>query len=687
MGRVTLNTDRVYPIDYMFQKVEKLTDLLENELIETNGKVDEVTASLAESASKLRIDPFKYVQNMARSAYYTTDPIGPSSNTNFNNYAGFHRRTLMMGDSHSWGEGSPNYQGIADGYSVHSPWVHNDGYMDRLRKFIMAKMNSEPWRCIPRFDAENIPTYSTATYNYGSLKATSFVDKETFTQTPKVLKGRYINYKYTVDDEATQLGKDNLKMYGNAKTKADTYADTEYKYNADVGLLGSGMIELGTDIDRITDEYYHVTGWKSMPSTAGWTYSTNNVAGVRDDGVAFIHIKGFSYQVPSWIAVGKHLYIEPLGGVIVDSVAYYASPNDNQANVFIKKPDGTNFTLAEIDGLITTGTRVYRSYYGEAVMTLDMKTPARLMVLTLGHKNYGAKVKIELLSNQSGSNDGSNPLTTETVSALGNTNIYGNAVPKVYVHTAADVNSALAVASSSVVTISSSSIIIDTGNTTMNPFVNYIIDFGEKKQGTLRLTHMGQGAATTTRPILGSQVIIFKGALLGNRDLLRNWSMGGHTLGAWLGEEASYWNETRDHVADALSYMSGALQAAIIQAPIVNEYLKQTPIATFKTRLDTLKTRLGTDNILIFSTIGQNAKEYGTDAAAIKYNDYFNAVKEWAEAKGGNVTFFNGRDFIKDYVAKNNIPTSLLFLNDAHPSALTNELLYKALEDIANLKF
>lgn len=74
---------------------------------------------------------------------------------------------------------------------------------------------------------------------------------------------------------------------------------------------------------------------------------------------------------------------------------------------------------------------------------------------------------------------------------------------------------------------------------------------------------------------------------------IRNFAMGGHTVGQWLGDGTASFNDGPDgHLDELLRYVAFKPALAVIQAPVVNEYLRQTPIRDFEAALETLALRL-----------------------------------------------------------------------------------------------
>jgi hypothetical protein len=509
-----------------------------------NGVISAVTSS-GDSLLK------EYCINIKRNSFFNADP------TNGTSMAGWYdRQILLLGDSHGWGQGGPNYQGVSAGYLTHTENIINNGFYGRLKKYLYEKFGSEPIRVVP-FDLGT----ANSTVKTGSFSPPSgFVDTLTHTKRMRIVAGSYFISKILKSDFPVGASRDYMDSYFNAVSRQDSYALANYGHNVDVGFLSEFNATIGT------------------------------------------------------------------GGVVL----------------------------------------------------IDIDVPTRFVYLALvnAYEAYG-KAEIQLLP--------SNKDFTVEPTGFGDP-IYGTATPTVKINSTSDPKSELIEPSNVVIT--SNKITIDCSVGTLSNVV-FIIDFGQKKCGTLKITHGGNGVNTTlTLAPLSTSAINVRGALLSNGDTIKNWSMGGHTIGAWIGEQSNYDNsETKDHLADILNYTYRSVKGCFIQLPIVNEVIKQTPIVDFKSYLDTLKTRLGTDNLVLFTTLGRKALEFDGGTTTITNDDYVNAAKEWVTLQGGNVTFVDCRAYLKSLVSDGIIPAEDLYTNDSHPSPSANEIIFDMLKQVSDMKF
>ncbi|WP_208559059.1 SGNH/GDSL hydrolase family protein [Marinilactibacillus kalidii] len=309
-------------------------------------------------------------------------------------------------------------------------------------------------------------------------------------------------------------------------------------------------------------------------------------------------------------------------------------------------------------------------------LSIQMKEYARKMYMGVVKTSQACKIKIYFSPEN----------TPQTTSGEYYKNASG--FPKIF----RMVNGAAVECTSSEALVTGGVISIDTYSASSQDVI-YCIDWGFKQKGEVLIEYNGFVPASSNFPALGSRAFHLRGIMF-DRNIASNYSMGGHTTGGWLGTEASYQDAAYDHIAEILRYASFTPYLSIIQAPIVNEYLRQTPIATFKNNLAAIVNRLknhrsnvsgrGTD-VLFLSTIGSRTQEFGTDKAMIKYDAYFTALKEFcSDNKHGYIDF---RQLFKDNVAQGLIDYQLLYHDSNHPSPFVHEFIGNELIKITNIIF
>src|SRR5690606_17051307 len=153
--------------------------------------------------------------------------------------------------------------------------------------------------------------------------------------------------------------------------------------------------------------------------------------------------------------------------------------------------------------------------------------------------------------------------------------------------------------------------------------------------------------------------------------------MGGHTVGQWLGDgSASYNDPSYPHIAEILRFVSFTPTLTIIQVPIVNEYLRQTPLATLRTNLtmliDKLKSHHNADgskamDVLLFTTPGNKGIISEAERSApITYDDYYAVVREFEVEQGYGFIDFNL--YLRDCVKAVLLDYAFLFDDPIHPN-------------------
>lgn len=169
---------------------------------------------------------------------------------------------------------------------------------------------------------------------------------------------------------------------------------------------------------------------------------------------------------------------------------------------------------------------------------------------------------------------------------------------------------------------------------------------------------------------------------------IRNFAMGGHTVGQWLGDGTASFNDgPYGHVDELLRYVAFTPALAVIQAPVVNEYLRQTPISDFEAALETLTLRLSRHlnpegdrrtDVLMFTTLGDRGIAFeGAPSLAISYEDYYEAVRRFCARRSFGLIEFHR--FFEDAVRGGLVDVELLFDDAIHPGPFANEMIAQGL--------
>lgn len=278
-------------------------------------------------------------------------------------------------------------------------------------------------------------------------------------------------------------------------------------------------------------------------------------------------------------------------------------------------------------------------------------------------------------------------LTTSTTSSTYHVNQTG--YPKVYKVSS---SGALILATSPEVVISGGVITIDSYSAS-NEDAIFCIDWGFKQKGILAFAYAGANVSSSIDSVMDSTLFMSRGFFFDN-NIVKIHGFGGHTTNQLLGLAADTDRAATNHITELLQYSFTCPNLLIIQAPIVNEYLAQTSLATFTTNLTTIinqftafrngnyPSTLYTD-VLFISTIGEKDKDYGSDTATIKYDDYFNALKTYCNSH--NYGYVDFRSWFKNAITKGVFDYEMIYDDTRHLSPFANEFIAKELFKIVDL--
>ena len=258
----------------------------------------------------------------------------------------------------------------------------------------------------------------------------------------------------------------------------------------------------------------------------------------------------------------------------------------------------------------------------------------------------------------------------------------------------------VAVEASEVEIVRSTSVVLDTYRPDGDEEIVYCIDYGQKQIGRLCLAYEGAhpdavgfehpqvAAIGKSQPALRIRGILFDGC-----DV-RNFSMGGHTVGQWLGDGTASFNDpSYPHMDELLRFVRFTPTLAIIQAPVVNEYLRQTPIEVFKANLYVLIEKLShhlnpegdrKTDILLFTTVGDKSIIFeNAPSAPLGYEEYFQAVKDFSLSNGYG--FIDFERYFRESVSSQLLDYEFLYDDVIHPGPYANELIGKMLAETIDL--
>lgn len=582
---------------------------------------------------------------------------------------------LLYGDSHGWGQGAPDSQiwTTAELVSVHSANLYNKGFMARLESDIRARRGF-------------------ATFTYGAYAPTqpSFI-RPGFYGPDAVERGKtssngvlpLIPICGTISGSLQTIvtgAVTNLRFYTPTATGALTYP-AQFREKLETGLFGRRRLKL--NLEQLNDfkdagktEYFQISANPSRNAGgAGFTTYSNPGGGVYAETVnatsqLSVHTSHFNGNLPAWMAVASLVFVPGYGLARVQQLTAVAGGTDivltSEAGAAL---GGTSFVRCLRDGM-----RFYHpAYVQKAIYKLPMQAPARVAYVAVLHKVGGGMLDLYFCDNLNSGGAGNDPAfngAARSLSATGWSWAGRSDIQATISGPGADVLPAPRASKTATYYR------IDTSTSGAQEEIVYRIDFGTAQFGDLYLEASGGECE-------------IRGVVLDNNKVV-NLSMGGHTVGAWLGEEASAQPDTADHVTQILSHTPVQPSHVITQIPFVNEFIKQTPIATFKTRLQTFVDRhknhlpLSNNfnakgvNFLFFTSLRNREILFGVATEpGVKYSDYVQATREFCAANGHG--FIDCEAALVGKVRSGQIDAERLFCDSNHPSDYANELIYEEL--------
>lgn len=243
----------------------------------------------------------------------------------------------------------------------------------------------------------------------------------------------------------------------------------------------------------------------------------------------------------------------------------------------------------------------------------------------------------------------------------------------------------------------------------------YWLYFKNAITGTLRITTEGRfNGEYRERNTYAIPSLLTRGFQVNDMTKIMTHGFGCHSVGDLIGRTSDICSHDGGIPFDHVEIMrkcelinDGDNRFGIYQAPMVNEYLRQTPIAQYKADLDVFYkkffegSRYGVDykRFIIFTGAGQVGHDdylgHITTSNPITYAMYRQATKEWAESKG--VTYVDAAYEQKKLIEKGEAVAGdfIMTLNDGgtgeldsnHPTMYTQVLWFEALKDIVLRKF
>jgi lysophospholipase L1-like esterase len=587
---------------------------------------------------------------------------------------------LLLGDSHSWGQGSPESQNYttAGNVSVHSANIHNKGFMARLSEDICKRRGIHTatygaW-------SASCPASGVRPGFYGgdALQRSANDPAKFFPLLPVV--GKITGALAPLSSYGALT---DSRFYSPAAVGAPYTALFREKLAA--GLFGLPLLTLTTEgVSEFQEsgktEYLQLTVNPARPASgAGFATYTNGAGGIyveRNTTTNDLYLSTAQTvgSLPSWVVAGALAFLPGYGLIRFATVTGISG--------------GTTLGVSTVAGgalggtpafsCIRDGMRLYHpAYVQKCVVRVPMQAPARALYIAVRHKPGGGMLNIYFTDNLGTGGGGNDPYLTGGVARLTANDFEWSAAAGVGT-TVAGPNGVLTASAKACVTSVSYQIDTSAGATGAVEEIVYRVDFGATQLGDLFIEASGS--------------CDIRGVILDNNKVA-NLAMGGHTIGGWLGTEASYSNETGDHIGQILNHTPVQPSHVIVQLPLVNEYFRQTPIATFVANLTQLVSRFrahipGSNNFnakgvdfLFFTTLKSRPEAWGGETQpSITYDMYIQVARAVCASIG--CAFVDVESVLSDMVRAGRIDYQRLYNDDGHPSDYANELIYEEIKKV-----
>lgn len=591
------------------------------------------------------------------------------------------RWVMMFGDSHSWGQGAPEWDQFSGmtNYSRHSGYPHNLGYMHRMSEFIRDKL----------WFKENLFTLggpqSRSPITSLDWRRGQVLDIQG-TRPLELILGQVNSESKNLED----ISADTITQFYApvARLDVDTYSTMEYREKAALSLFSNNMMTL-----RLENGNRFSTQGKEykiqLPPNPGYagsgaaftklTDSRGNIIAEYNStsGAFYLITDNLVTSYPEWFKVGQTIYFH--GSREAHKIVAFLSNGAIQIQTVGGADPG-----AGLAPFITDNYTIYHgAYINRVLLRATTHVPTRVTYVHVRHHANGGNLQISWTDAISVGSQ-LTPFLNTGVSFRATSNpfqpMFSSGLPVVRL-----VSAGHNLVTPTNVGVNNQGVTIDTSQ--RSPGVDeeliYRIDWGTKQMGDIYMWSF-------LDPSDDSINVQTRGLIFDNNKAA-NYAMGAHTVGAWIGAESSNAGETRDHVADILNYTPVRPSHVITQIPFVNEYIKQTPIATFKANLTAFVARftshlsssnnynfVGTDFIFFTSLRARNIAFEGAASSPITYDDYVQAAREFCHDNG--YTFVDCEQRLFDLVEQGRIDYQRLFNDSIHPSDYANEMIFETLK-------
>lgn len=591
----------------------------------------------------------------------------------------FDRKVYLFGDSHGWGQGAPewDYFPSSPDWAAHSSYLFNLGFMARVERYVVSKIAiDEKVHCLVGVPAGFRWSPSQVVSHASPLYAPI-----------QVVSGRVIS-QGAIEYDPAASGSDKAwyaPEFAADAAKVNIYRDKLFKGKFPKWVFSLMPPETASTFNAEgKTEFFELLPVPNVAVTGGYT------AVLDDNGNVLAEQNGTIFR----IRISKSVPLSDFGVNLLTTPTEFFVPGFGPVIFQAATDSGTHLTVPVVTTSFTFPTNLakyisanMRIYFGATQLTSCVRAvssaPFRKAYIAVRRHSGGRKIRVFLQSNALFPHAW-NPYGRQAIAdgyatiSQSNRPVWNwgaTGKPAVSVITPSGVRLDAGAFNA---TIAANYIEIDTYGSSNFDAV-YEIDYGSRVSSPLFIADAGVSASGTNTD---SQL---RGVIFNNNNVV-NFSMGAHTVGDWIGN----FGTTDDHLQDIIDFSTDTPALVVTQLPLVNQYLQQTPIATFKLHIASFITRLNATknaggikvtDFLFFTSLGTKEVEFsGAASSAITYDMYAAAAKEQVIASGAG--FLDTRQMIKDMVSRGQVDYNRLFSDSNHPGAFANELIADKLKRV-----
>lgn len=427
-------------------------------------------------------------------------------------------------------------------------------------------------------------------------------------------------------------------------------------------------------------------------------------------------------KLPIGLAAGKVFYLRVKGGpsantdlatptqVVCEKILVLGGFN----LVAFSLPNGTGYSFAQMQAIYgdipTYKSTAEISGAIEPVIEVPIENPSSLFSFDIITGFCGVDVNVAMLPLDGGTNANKEKMIGDWYYF---TSVHNGQAPTINVMSKQD-NSTLVNTTTDIVkwigtpaNAIGGALVIEASRYFPNPIPSYsdlpfTLSFGVRVTGLVRFTPYAIKKYTNSPA--GFHIAI-RGASASNMAKICTHGFGCHSVGDWIGRTADICNHDGGVAFNHVPMMvkceelnSKANRFVVVQAPMVNEYLRQTTIAQYKSDLtafytmmfDNAPTASSKDQFVIFTGAGENGHDPYLGpvvaAQAITYQMYRDATREWAEAAG--VTYIDAAIVQRDLIQQGKaVATDFLMYSGSsydsnHPNNYVHQLWFDEIKKV-----